>query len=77
MFDSEKLSSEISELEKKSANQNLWKDNNIAKKFLKELKFKKDSLNSYNHLDNASKEIIELLFFDIILIIVSCSSSLK
>ena len=60
MFDSEKLSSEISELEKKSANQNLWKDNNIAKKFLKELKFKKDSLNSYNHLDNASKEIIEL-----------------
>ena len=40
MFDLDKLNSEILELEKKSSNQDLWKDANSAKKFLKELKLK-------------------------------------
>ena len=37
MFDLDKLKLEILELEKKSSDQNLWKDNNSAKNFLKQL----------------------------------------
>ena len=60
MFDIEKLSLEISDLEKKSSDQDLWKDNNSAKKFLRELKSKKDTLNDFNILENNSNEILEL-----------------
>ena len=60
MFDLNKLNSEILELEKKSSDQNLWKDNNSAKNFLKQLKSKKDSLDQFNKLDNSSTEILEL-----------------
>ena len=38
----------------------LWKDNNSAKKFLRELKSKKDTLNDFNILENNSNEILEL-----------------
>ena len=48
MFDLDKLNIEILELEKKSSDQNLWKDNNSAKNFLKRLKSKKDSLDQLN-----------------------------
>ena len=60
MFDLDKLNSEILELEKKSSDQNLSKDNNSAKNFLKALKSKKDSLDQFNKLDNSSIEILEL-----------------
>ncbi len=60
MFDLDKLNSEILDLEKKSSDQNLWKNNNSAKNFLKELKSKKDSLDQFNKLDNSSIEILEL-----------------
>ena len=53
MFDLNKLNSEILELEKKSSDQNLWKDNNSAKNFLKQLKLKKDSLDQFNKLENS------------------------
>ena len=60
MFDLDKLNSEILQLEKKSSDQNLWKDSNSAKKFLKDLKSKKDSQLKFNKLENSSLEILEL-----------------
>ena len=60
MFDLEKLKSEVIELEKKSSDQDLWKDSNFAKKFLQNLKHKKDSLSQFMNLENSSLEIIEL-----------------
>lgn len=60
MFDLDKLSNEIIELEKKSSDENLWKDNMRAKKFLQSLKSKKNSYEMFIRLDNDSIEILEL-----------------
>jgi peptide chain release factor 2 len=60
MFDLDKLSNEIIELEKKSSDENLWKDNMRAKKFLQSLKSKKNSYEMFKRLDNDSMEILEL-----------------
>lgn len=60
MFDLDKLSNEIIELEKKSSDENLWKDNMRAKKFLQSLKSKKNSYEMFKRLDNDSIEILEL-----------------
>ena len=60
MFDLDKLSNEITELEKKSSDENLWKDNMRAKKFLQSLKSKKNSYEMFIRLDNDSIEILEL-----------------
>ena len=60
MFDLDKLSNEIIELEKKSSDENLWKDNMRAKKFLQSLKSKKNSYEMFIRLDNDSLEILEL-----------------
>jgi len=60
MFDLDKLSNEIIELEKKSSDENLWKDNMRAKKFLQSLKSKKNSYEMFKKLDKDSMEILEL-----------------
>ena len=60
MFDLDKLVKQIEESEKKSTNEDFWKDNFKATNFLKALTFKKNLLEKYTTLNNLSKEIIEI-----------------
>ena len=60
MFDLDKLVKQIEEAEKKSTNEDFWKDNFKATNFLKALTFKKNLLEKYTTLNNLSKEIIEI-----------------
>jgi peptide chain release factor 2 len=60
MFDLDKLVKQIEESEKKSTDEDFWKDNFKATNFLKALTFKKNLLEKYTTLNNLSKEIIEI-----------------
>ncbi|MBK90767.1 MAG: peptide chain release factor 2 [Chloroflexi bacterium] len=60
MFDTKKLSEEISKLEKDTTDDNIWDDSHRAQRLFKNLKSKKDQFDLYIFLDNKSKEIIEL-----------------
>ncbi|MDG2100887.1 MAG: peptide chain release factor 2 [Dehalococcoidia bacterium] len=60
MFDQDKLLKEIEKLENKTSDEDLWKDNLRAKKFLQTLKSKKNSYEIFKKLDIDSVEILEL-----------------
>lgn len=60
MFDQDKLLKEIEKLENKTSDEDLWKDNLRAKKFLQTLKSKKNSYEIFKKLDIESVEILEL-----------------
>ena len=60
MFDLDNLVKQIEESEKKSTDEDFWKDNFKATNFLKALTFKKNLLEKYTTLNNLSKEIIEI-----------------
>ena len=59
IFEKNKIVSKIQELEKSSLDQNFWKNQNKAQKFLKEKKFYENLVESFKNSISESKELKE------------------